>query len=231
MGNVESTIKMIHKIAKREGIGDLLAEGVKRAAQTIGGDATEMAVYTMKASTPRSHDHRGRWSELLDSCFTNTSTLEATFVGARPHLLNMPAVQAPFSPWEAPLINAMQNGWAIMEDCMGACRFNLTDPKLVVEAYNAVTNADRSLADLIKCGKRIVNILRIFNIRNGLTPNMEVPSQRYGSAPVDGPAKDISIIEHWELIRKIYYQAMGWDTHTGGPLPETLQDLGLGDSV
>ena len=61
-GNVESVKAILNKISNREGIGDLLAEGVKRASERIGGEAVKIAVCTRKGSTPRGHDHRGRWS-------------------------------------------------------------------------------------------------------------------------------------------------------------------------
>jgi len=226
-GNFKSTEAIIRKIASREGVGDLLAEGAKRAAEKVGGKASKMAIYTETGSTPRGHDHRARRHELTDTCLTNTSTLEATFVGVRPHLMDMPPVHDTFSPWEVPLINAHQNGWATIEDCLGACRFNLNYPKIVVRAYNALTNAGKSLEDMLTIGKRIVNTLRLFNIQNGLTPEMEAPSFRYGSAPVDGPAEGRRILDHWDHIRKIYYQSMGWDRQTGAPLPDTLKALGL----
>jgi aldehyde:ferredoxin oxidoreductase len=226
-GHVESTAALIRKIATRQGFGDLLAEGVKRAAEQIGGESVSMAVCTLKGATPRGHDHRARWPELVDTCLTNTSTLEATFVGVRPHMLDMPPVYDGFSPWEVPLINAHQNGWAMIEDCLGACRFNLNYPKMVLKAYNALTDADKSLEDMLIIGKRIVNVLRLFNLRNGLTLEMEAPSPRYGSAPVDGPAEGCRILDHWSTIREIYYKNMGWDPQTGVPLPGTLEALGL----
>lgn len=226
-GQVESAATLIRKIATRRGVGDLLAEGVKRAAEKVGGEAVSMAVCTVKGATPRGHDHRARWPELVDTCLTNTSTLEATFVGVRPHMLDMPPVHDGFSPWEVPLINAHQNGWAMIEDCLGACRFNLNYPKIVLSAYNALTNAERSLEDMLVIGKRIVNVLRLFNLRNGLTPEIEIPSPRYGSAPVDGPAEGHRILDHWSTIREIYYKNMGWDAQTGVPLPGTLEALGL----
>lgn len=226
-GNVESVRKILHKISNREGIGDLLAEGVKRASEKIGGAAADMAVCTLKGSTPRGHDHRARWPELLDTCFTNTSTLEATFAGVRPEELGMPPMYYGFSPWEVSTINAMMNGWHIFEDCLGVCRFNMTAYKLVADAFNATTGFDLSLRELVEIGKRIVNTLRVFNIKNGLTPDMEVPSTRYGSTPMDGPAEGIAIMEHWDLVREIYYRLMGWDLGTGKPLPKTLVELGL----
>lgn len=230
-GNVESVRKMLYKISNREGIGDLLAEGVKRASEEIGGEAVAMAVCTLKGSTPRGHDHRGRWPELVDNCFTNTSTLEATFAGVRPEELDLPTVRDRFSPWEVATINAMMNGWHMFEDCLGVCRFNMTAYKLVADAFNAATGFDLSVPEILKTGRRIVNTLRVFNIKNGLTSGMEIPSTRYGSTPVDGPAKGIGIMKHWDLMREIYYRLMGWDVDTGKPLPKTLRDLGLEDLI
>jgi len=230
-GNTESVRKMLHRIANREGIGDLLAEGVKRASEEIGGQAVTMAVCTRKGSTPRGHDHRGRWSEMLDTCFTNTSTLEATYAGVWPHELKMPPTHDLFSPWEVPTINALVNGWHIFEDCVGVCRFNLKSPQLLIDALNEATHFDLSLSGAIKIGKRVVNTLRVFNLRNGLTRDMEVPSPRYGSTPIDGPAEGIGIMRYWDSIANVYYRLMGWDPETGKPTAETLRDLDLEDLV
>ena len=230
-GNVESVRKMLLKISNREGIGDLLADGVKSASERIGGEAIDIAVCTRKGSTPRGHDHRGRWSEILDTCFTNTSTIEATWASLKPEELDMPPIHDQFSPWEVSTLNGMMNGWHIFEDCLGVCRLNINYPKLIVEAFNAATDFNLSIPEIIKVGKRIVNTLRVFNIRNGLTPDVEMPSARYGSAPVDGPATGISIMDNWNLIREIYYRVMGWDPKTGKPLPETLKDLELKDLI
>ena len=83
------------------------------------------------------------------------------------------------------------------------------------------------MADAVEYGLRIVNLMRMFNFRHGLTKEIEGPSARYGSTPVDGPAKGISIGIHWDEIRDNYYEQMGWDVETGKPLPETLKKLGL----
>ncbi|WP_299983214.1 aldehyde ferredoxin oxidoreductase family protein [Desulfobacula sp.] len=226
-GDVKAVEILLRKIAFQKGCGKLLSDGVRLAAARVGGEAVSIAICTKKGATPRGHDHRARWHELTDTCLANTSSIEATFVGVRPHLLDMPPVHDAFSPWEVPVVNARQNGWAMIEDCLGACRFNLNYPKMVVEAVNAITNDDRTLKDMLTIGRRIVNTLRVFNIRNGLTPDMEAPSPRYGSAPVDGPAKGRRILDHWDLMRKLYYKQMGWDTKTGSPLPDTLKELGI----
>ena len=79
--------------------------------------------------------------------------------------------------------------------------------------------------------KRIVNQLRMFNFRHGLKKEMERPSTRYGSIPVDGPAEGVNIMEKWDWMVENYYTLMGWDPQTGKPLPKTLEKLGLGEIV
>jgi aldehyde:ferredoxin oxidoreductase len=74
---------------------------------------------------------------------------------------------------------------------------------------------------------RVSNLFRVFNIRHGLTPDLEIPSTKYGSAPVDGPMEGKSIMPKWEEILNEYYRLMGWDRITGKPFPETLKKLKL----
>jgi aldehyde:ferredoxin oxidoreductase len=124
--------------------------------------------------------------------------------------------------------NVAFKGAAQFEDCLGICRFTArTNLKLLCEAVNAATGWDFSALEAMDVGKRIVNLLRCFNIRHGHTAAMDAPSPRYGSAPADGPSKGISIIPQWDELRSKYYEGMGWDKETGKPLPGTLKRYGL----
>lgn len=226
-GNVSAVEQLIWKIARREGFGDLLAEGVMRASRKIGGAALEIAIHVMDGTTPRGHDHRGRWAEMFDTCLSNTSTIEATFGGASPDLYGFPPLTDPFSPEEVATLNAKVNGWRQFDDSLVTCRFAAFDPKLAVEGLNAVTGWELKLEDAMKIGRRIVNVLRMFNLRHGHKTELEAPSPRYGSTPTDGPCKGIGIMNQWEKMREIYYAGMGWDMKTGKPFPETLKELDL----
>jgi len=231
-GNVEAVKELLHKIAQREGIGDLLAEGVKRASQKIGGEAAKWAIYAEKGCTPRSHDHRGgRWAELFDTCLSNTSTIESTWAGVHTQLVDMPLVSDPFSPEEVSTLNAQFNGIRQFDDCLGTCRIASPNPKLQLECVNAVTGWKLTLEDAFTIGRRIVNQLRVFNLLHGLKKEDERPSPRYGSIPVDGPAQGKNIMAKWDWMVENYYRLMGWDPQTGKPLPETLQKLGLADLI
>lgn len=226
-GNVDAVKVILNKIAKREGIGDLLANGVMRASQQIGGEAADWAVYTRKGATPRGHDHRGRWSELFDTCMSNTSTIESVWAGGV-HTDN-PPVTDPFSHEQVSTLNAKFNGIRQFDDCLGSCRIASPNLQLQMECLNSVTGWELSLDDAYIIGRRVINQLRVFNLRHGLKIENEQPSKRYGSVPVDGPNAGKSIMEKWGHMVKNYYTLMGWDPITGEPLPETLEKLGLED--
>ena len=95
------------------------------------------------------------------------------------------------------------------------------------QALNAATGWDFAFEEVIKVGRRAVNMMRIFNLKCGLTSNMEKPSPRYGSTPVDGPAQGVSTAPHWADMLRKYYTLMRWNPETGMPFLETLKELGL----
>jgi len=226
-GNIESAKKLLEKIAGREGIGDIFAEGVRRASKRIGGKAQEIAVYTEKGNTPRGHDHRGRWSELMDTCLSDTGTIEFTMGPLRPDLLGDAPVEDFFSPKEISEASSKVCGWHQFEDCLGVCRFCIKDPYKTIDCVNTITGWDLDMEAAKTVGKRAINQLRVFNVRHGYNRSSDKPSARYGSIPTDGPRRGIGIMSSWEKIVNQFYSNMGWDPMTGKPLPDTLRILGL----
>jgi len=226
-GSVEEIRKMLQKIARREGFGDILAEGVRRASERIGGEAASCAIYTNKGNTPRGHDHRARWTELLDTCLSDTGTIEATLPAVRPEMLGEAPIQNQFSLEEVSRANAAVSGWSQFTDCLGVCRFCIRNPLKTVESLEAATGWEMGLKDAMTVGRRAINQLRVFNSKHGLKRELERPSARYGSTPVDGPVKGKGIMPVWDEMVENYYSHMGWDPKTGKPLPETLRSLGL----
>ncbi len=221
-GNVKVVRQLLHMIANRVGCGDFLAEGIMRASQNIGGEATKCAIHTMKGNTPRGHDHRTRWKEMFDTCTSNTGTLE-TSTYPRSRELTGPGYPEDISTYEATV-----KGLMVFEDSLGTCRFNTrTNLPILTEAVNAVTGWDMTQKEAKNVGLRSVNLMKVFNIRVGITREMDRPSERYGSTPIDGPSKGISIKPHWESMLDNYYQLLGWDIKTGKPLKETLKSLGI----
>jgi aldehyde:ferredoxin oxidoreductase len=224
-GNVEAARQLLHMIAHREGCGDWLAEGVMRASQKIGGEAEKCAIYTLKGNTPRGHDHRTRWSEMFDTCVSNTGTLET---GPAAVYFGDDRVQGTGYPMVVSNYEAETKGMMVFEDSLGVCRFNgRMNIILEAEAVKAVTGWDFSPEEAKDVGIRAVNLMRAYNIRSGVDKAVDKPSERYGSTPIDGPSKGISIAPHWEKMVENYYNLMGWDVETGKPLPKTLKKLGL----
>jgi aldehyde:ferredoxin oxidoreductase len=229
-GNVESVRMLMNRIARREGdFGNLLAEGVMRASRKIGGEAANWAIYGQKGSAPRSHDHRGRWFELFDTCMTNTSTLEATHGPNKPQAVGLEVPTDGFSHEQVSTFNARYNGIGQFIDCTGICRLVGPNPIHLLACCNAATGWDWKMEDAFALGRRIVNLLRVFSLDHGLDVKNERPSVRYGSVPVDGPNKGKNIMEKWEMMVNNYYTLMGWDPATGAPLPETLKNAGLSE--
>jgi aldehyde:ferredoxin oxidoreductase len=227
-GDAEAVLTMMKKIAHREGSGNLWAEGVKRASEKIGGEAADCAIYARKGASPRGHDHRARWSELIDTCLSNTGTVELSGGFPHPEQLGLKPVENPFDPIEVSTFNAKINGRRQFEDSLGVCFLGLPDLQMTVDILNAITGWNFDIWEAMDVGRRTINQLRVFNFRHGLTKDVEAPSVRYGSEVLDGPAQGKHIAPHWETLRSNYYQHMGWDPETGKPLKETLERLGLG---
>jgi aldehyde:ferredoxin oxidoreductase len=226
-GNTQSVFTMLDKIAHRDGCGAIFAEGVKKASEKFGGEAYKCAVFTQKGASPRGHDHRGRWNELIDTCLSNTGTVEVGPGLPFADVLGLPPLQDKFDGIAVSSIAAGVNGARQFEDCLGICFFCVQDIKLLLNVLNAVTGWSLTVDDAMMIGKRTVNLLRLFNFRHGLTRDMESPSLRYGSTPVDGPVQGKNIMPQWDALRRNYYEKMGWDPETGQPLAQTLKKLGL----
>jgi len=226
-GDAEGANRLLHMINRREGMGDLLAEGVKIAAERLGGPAQECAIYTGKGASPRGHDHRARWDELLDTCTGSTGTLE-TGPPVFPTELGFPARINPFDPEQVAGQTAGLNGRRHFEDSLGACIFTTrTTFEHLCRALSAATGWEFTREEAMRFGRRIGAMFRAFNIRCGIGPELEWPSKRYGSVPVDGPAKGQTVEKHWARMLEVWYEGMGYDRKTGRPKPETLRALGL----
>src|SRR5215467_12572451 len=226
-GDVDGAYKLIQMISHRQGFGDLLAEGVKRASEKIGGEAAKCAVYTMKGASPRGHDHRGRWEEMLDTCTSSNGTMESANATHQMEI-GLPGRINPYNGEEVARMVGGILGRKHFEDSLGGCIFTFrTRIEFLARALSAATGWTYTLVDALRLGRRTAAILRAFNLRCGIGTDLEYPSARYGSQPVDGPAKDHHIMAQWERMREVWYETVGYDIKTGKPTRETLHKLGL----
>ena len=225
-GNVEAVRAMLHNIAHRRGLGNTLAEGAMRAAQAIGPEAVQCAVYFKKGFAPKPHDARASWGSTLDQATASIGTYETG-------TLNYPH---PYSTEEVPALIAREKGSRFFVDCLVVCQFpTLTKHSTyigrLVEMVNAATGSSLSEEEALRVGVRTANIFRAFNVRHGITPEVETLSPRFFSSPAEGPKKGKGVAPHWDELLNNYYREMGWDRKTGAPLPATLKSLGLEDVI
>ncbi len=219
-GNAESARLLLNLIANRQGLGDILAEGAMRAAARIGGEAPGMAIHTLRGNTPRGHDHRNRTTEQFDTCVSNTGTIE-TWGG--------PTVLGAFPSWEDIVAaNLHDKGAMMFEDSLVTCRFNTRmNMDLLCQALSAVTGWNFSVEEGYEVGRRIIHLLRAFNVRHGVAGrSLDRPSPRYGSTPDSGDGHGRNLSDVWDTILDRYYAGMGWD-NDGKPLRETLERFHL----
>jgi aldehyde:ferredoxin oxidoreductase len=226
-GDAEAAAKLLRVISRREGFGNVLAEGVKRASETVGGPAAACAIYTGKGASPRGHDHRARWEEMLDTITSSTGTLQ-TGPPVQPAEFGMPARINPFDP-EAVAKNVGGHlGRRHFEDSLGACIFTTRSLLATMcRALSATTGWEFTKEEALRQGRRTAALFRAFDLRCGIGPDLEWASARYGSVPVDGPAQGRAVQPHWERMVNVWYETVGYDRKTGRPRPDTLRALGL----
>jgi len=226
-GNAEAVRELLYNIARREDYGDVLAEGVMRAARAIGGEAPNIGVYLDKGHTPRSIDHRSHWAEMFDTATSNTGTVETGAFRLADSL----------SPQAVSAATAKIKWARFFKDSLGICLQSTgtyfvnteeDDAALnrLIELINAITGWDYSTDEAKLMGLRTANLLRAFDLKQGVSMDAEYPSPRYRSAPSGESVTTESIMDHWKPMLKNYYMNMGWDSD-GVPLPETLEKLGL----
>jgi len=141
---------------------------------------------------------------------TNTSTLESQGGSLAEELMGIEKLDNKFSV-EIARMNTKYNGWHIFENSLFICRFNTMGMyKQLIDAVNAATGWNLNVEDIFTIGKRIINLLRIFNFDHGYNPDLEKPSLRYCSVSKFGIGAGLSIMEHLEEMTKIYRKEMGW---------------------
>jgi aldehyde:ferredoxin oxidoreductase len=233
-GNIEAVETLMRKIATRDGFGNVLAEGVMRAANTIGGEAPNFAVYTHKGVAPHVHDDRGLWNIAFSMAVSDMGSIPAGDMGDVGDLLetigdNFLDPARAFDAEYIPKCSALMWRRGHFVDCLGICMFVAgVSFKLIAETLNAVTGWDFTWQECTEVGERVMTMMRSFNVKNGHTRADNSLSPRILQAPVDGPAKGVSIAPKLDLMLDIYNEALGWD-NDGKPLPKTLTRLGLKD--
>jgi len=242
-GNADILPVLVEKIAKREGLGNLLADGVRKAAQKIGKNAEKFAVHCKGLEGP-AHDPRSGKALAVTYGTANRGMchihpLEGMAYDSGKMDWGMIPYGVPdpnkLDRWDekgkGKIVKILQDG-LIMPDVLGVCKFFMY-AGVTLEQYakllSSLTGWHLKGEDLVKIGERTNNLQRLFNLREGFTKKDDTLPDRAKQRPLFGAYQDEDrcIIKDYEGMLDEYYHARGWDLETGKPKPEKLDELGI----
>ncbi len=239
-GDGELVVELVKMIAKREGVGDLLAEGSRAMARKIGHDSERFAMQVKGLELP-AYDPRSAKICGLGYVTANRGGDHITGYIEGPAFIDMPFLLVEDShiedafvadPKEARVLVDMENSLSAFES-VGACKFMgiLLPAEDFIELVNYATDWDIDVTEFRKTGERIYNLMRLYCVQGGIDRAADTLPGRLMEDPLpDGPAKDMVLDEETlEKMKDAYYEFRGWDQKTGKPLPEKLRELELQD--
>jgi aldehyde:ferredoxin oxidoreductase len=233
-GDADAMIEIIHQVAKREGLGDLLAEGTRSVAQKVGIGAEQFAMNVKGLELP-AYDCRATKITGLGFVTSNRGGDHITAYVQGPTFLDIPflivdesAIDDPLveNPSEAKVVKDLEDALTVF-DSVGACKFMgmALMAEDVVPVIAGVTGWDFSVEEFRNSGERIFNLARLFNVREGLTRQDDTLPGRLLNEPLsDGPAA--GLVVDLEPLLDAYYEFRGWD-NAGRPTLKKLEKLGL----
>jgi aldehyde:ferredoxin oxidoreductase len=244
-GNADALLPMIERIGRRQGIGNLLAEGSKRAAEVIGGDALHFTI-EVKGQELAMHDPRGKFNVGMgyaiseigadhlvvahDPLLANPES--GSFKAARP--LGITQAQPARSLSEEKINQFfILERWTSLEKAIGFCFFgpvprSFISAEDVLAAMNAATGWNVDMAEALRIGERGTNLARLFNTREGFSRQDDRLPERFFQGLENGPLKDQAMPrQDFDQALTRLYTLKGWDPATGQPLPERLKALSL----
>lgn len=242
-GDGETIVKLIKLIAKREGLGALLAEGVKKAAESLGGEAKRYAMEVKGMEIPRQeprvakafglgHATSNRGADHLYALPTiDLAGLEEVGTALLPHA--MPALMDLADEEFKPDLVKLSEEYCAISDSVGICKFTTVenyallpvDVAAGVSALGHQIDAD----ELLRIGERIINLERMYNVRLGLSSVDDRLPARFTEEPLSvkhGTNVTYHKIEDLKKMLAKYYELRGWDEN-GIPTAEKLRELGL----
>lgn len=235
-GKSKEIIRLTDMMINREGIGDILADGVRVAAEKIGRGAEAFAVHAGGQELPM-HDSRldpgytvAYKCEPTPGRHTITSYQDIDLRSGKklfPEVLQMVKRTKGKENKKIALLAAT----AVYEElisCNGLCLLGVDSMDYpMVDYLNAVTGWEMSADDYFKTGRRIKALRKAFNVREGLQhADITLHPRALGQPPqATGPLKGKSV--DVTPLEAYYYEILGYDSVTGGPRPETMTDLGI----
>ena len=232
-GEPEPVLALVEQIARREGLGALLAGGVRAAAAQVGPGAQAFALHVKGLEMPY-HDPRAFVDMGLNYATASRGAchLEALSYW-RGYGLEWPGWQEGphdrFASDEASVQLAIAfQDFVGTYNPLGLCKFMIKgglDPARTVELVNGATSWDWTADDLVRAGERLFNLKRLINLRLGVTQADDTLPRRFLAEPrPSGTAA--GVLPDLERMLPRYYELRGWDAE-GTPTRERLEGLGL----
>ncbi len=238
-GNAEAMLKIIDMIVRREGIGDLLAEGTLRAAQKIGKGAMEFSMQVKGLDIPM---HEPRLKAALGLGYMvnphgadHCANLHDTMLSSPgPQLdrvkslgITEPLPADDLSPRKVSAFRYIHQE-RILRDCLVLCSFVPYNTEQIVDILAATTGWNTGVVELLRVAERTLTMARLFNVQEGLTAaDDKLPSRFFQPKTSGALSTKYYDAEELEKAKSYYYTLMGWDAKTGIPTPEKLQELGI----
>jgi aldehyde:ferredoxin oxidoreductase len=228
-GNAAAMLQAIELIIKREGFGNLLAEGTARMAKKIGRNSGDFAMNTkgLEAAMPDARiGFNISMGYLLNphgadhvSCDSPAGMMGIEQFGI------IPPVPDGINPKRMSLFK-LNHCLIMLQDLMVICAFPAFDYDTKIELLKAVTGWNSTWVELIKVSERVLTLMRLVNIREGFTSANDTFPERYFQPKTDKPMPPLPIAnrEKMEQAKELYYTFMGWDKK-GVPLPEKIEEL------
>ncbi|NPV70404.1 MAG: aldehyde ferredoxin oxidoreductase family protein [Firmicutes bacterium] len=245
-GNAEAVIEMIHRIARREGLGRVLGEGVRSAARAIGRESWKWAV-----------EARGLEQSRVETRSANSYALAFAVNPRGPdHLHAQPIAEFGMNPRAKDLITRITGDakyanpllvekraeivrWHedvfAVTDSLGFCSFTTTStygvtPELMAQFMEAAFGRPITAEELMRVGRRTINLERCFNVREGLSRKDDRLPWRLMNEVLPERSEQNAINSEANLNRMLdeYYDLHAWSKVSGRPLRDTLDHLGLG---
>ncbi len=240
-GDARLLVRSVELIARREGFGAVLAEGVARMSARFGEGTADFNLTVKGQELPM---HEPRLKQVLglgyavapvgadhmmnvhDTDFTYegeglkrvNAALEKKVGPLRPNDLGEDKLQVFFTDLN----------WMHFQDCAVNCHFYVYHYHHMASALTGVTGVPYGLRDILAVGERAQTLSRLFNMREGFTAEDDKLPKRVMKAFASGPLAGVEInAEAMAWARRRYYELMRWDPETGVPSQACVTGLGI----
>jgi aldehyde:ferredoxin oxidoreductase len=238
-GDGKGAVKMMEMLIKREGFGNILAEGVKKAAEKVGRNTGEYAMHVKGMELDGDEWRQNKASALTAATAERGASVvrpwglpidmgvlfqEITGLKEKPD----PSEEKGIAKWYKPY-----KEFTVASNCVGVCLypalFNVPTVQQTMDAYTAITGREIDLTHYLKASERTICVQRAFNAREGFTRKDDTLPKRILKEPIRGGKYDGQRIENFDAMLDEYYQESGFDKKTGWPTRAKLDELGLDD--